>query len=228
MNLSDQVVLYNGIYWPKTDTNGEQVTPTYAPKASTAFNLMHITGHTPALIANLITNRNVIVQAGGNAGYYPKLYSQWFNHVYTFEPDPLNFYCLSQNCNTPNVHKFQACLGSKNECVGVFNTTTQLGHGGSHVSGEGFIPTFKIDQLNLHDCNLIHLDIEGYEEHALRGAEETIKRFKPIIVIEYYAPWLNRYNSNIDIIDAFLHTLDYKFVSAIDASNDRVYKYVGA
>ena len=41
-------------------------------------------------------------------------------------------------------------------------------------------------------------------------------------------PWLNRYNSNIDIIDAFLLTLEYKFVSTIDASNDRVYKYGGA
>jgi len=226
-NFANDVICYNGIYWPKKDTNGEELTSTYAPKASTAFNLMHITGHTPEIISNLTTTKNVIVQAGGNAGYYPKLYSQWFSHVYTFEPDPLNFYCLSLNCNTPNVHKFQTCLGSKNECVGVFNTTISLGHGGTHVSGTGYIPTLMIDQLNLPDCNLIHLDVEGYEENVLHGAEQTIKKYRPVIVIEYYPPWLNRYNTNIDKIDAFLLTLGYKFNSSIDASNDRVYKYAG-
>lgn len=225
--LDKQIVCYQGVYWPIKDKHDKKVTETSAPKEGTAYNLMHLTGHTPQLIADLVENKNVLVQAGGNAGYYPKLYAQLFNEVYTFEPDPLNFFCLSLNCNVPNVHKFQACLGDKNECVNVFNATTTLGHGGSHVQGSGTIPTMMIDQLNLNDCSLIHLDIEGYEEHALRGAKETINRFKPVIVIENCGEWLKRYDTDIDKIDTFLKELSYKFQDKVDASNDRIYKFVG-
>ena len=31
---------------------------------------------------------------------------------------------------------------------------------------------------------MIHLDIEGFEGFALLGAEETVKRSKPVIVLE--------------------------------------------
>lgn len=44
---------------------------------------------------------------------------------------------------------------------------------------------YRIDDLGLEECDLIHLDIEGYEEKALEGAIETIKKFKPTIVTEH-------------------------------------------
>lgn len=223
--LDKQITCYHGVYWPTLDTGNKIITETHADQNTTAYNLMFITGDIPGIISELVKDKNVIIQAGGNAGYYPKLYAQYFKHVYTFEPDPLNFYCLNLNCNVPNVYKFQACLGDSNDCVNVNNATESLGHGGSHVNGEGHIPTIKIDQLNLHECNVIHLDVEGYEEHALRGAKETIKRCKPVIVIEDYAPWLARYNSNLQIVEGFLKELNYGFHHKIK-NNDRVYTHL--
>lgn len=41
-----------------------------------------------------------------------------------------------------------------------------------------------IDSLNLDSCDVIHLDIEGYETNALRGAMKTIQKYKPLIVLE--------------------------------------------
>ena len=49
--------------------------------------------------------RRMILQAGGNCGMYPKLLSKMFNLVYTLEPDPLNFFCLTSNCPETNVIK---------------------------------------------------------------------------------------------------------------------------
>jgi hypothetical protein len=43
---------------------------------------------------------------------------------------------------------------------------------------------YRIDDLNLPSCDLIHLDVEGYEAAALQGAIETIKKFKPVVIIE--------------------------------------------
>ena len=46
----------------------------------------------PKKIAECCKERNLVIQAGGNAGYYPKQYSKLFNTVVTFEPDHRNFY----------------------------------------------------------------------------------------------------------------------------------------
>ena len=43
--------------------------------------------------------RKLIIQAGGNAGLYPKLYSTMFEKVITFEPDHRWFVCLINNCS---------------------------------------------------------------------------------------------------------------------------------
>jgi hypothetical protein len=49
---------------------------------------------------------------------------------------------------------------------------------------DGFIPTFTIDSLNLNSCDAIQLDIENAEYDALIGAEQTINKFRPIIILE--------------------------------------------
>jgi len=48
----------------------------------------------------------------------------------------------------------------------------------------GDVVMCTIDSLNLEKCDLIHLDIEGYEGKALLGAANTIQKFKPVIIIE--------------------------------------------
>ena len=142
----------------------------------------------PALKQGLQTNVSkfdVCVQAGGACGMYPRLLSQLFSVVYTFEPDPLNFHCLTNNCQSPNIIKINTALGGRNELVSI-----QHGHesnlGTHRITGNGtrIIPTFAIDQLELEQCDLIQLDVEGYEENVLSGAMNTISRFKPVVVIE--------------------------------------------
>ncbi len=50
--------------------------------------------------------------------------------------------------------------------------------------GAGDIPTIRIDDLELPDLAFFKLDIEGYEARALRGAEQTLLRFKPLVMFE--------------------------------------------
>jgi hypothetical protein len=82
--------------------------------------------------------------------------------------------------------------------------------GGVHVNGEGHIPTIRIDDLNLTDCNLMQLDVEGYELNALLGAAKTIDKFKPVLCVEFCEKWLNRYSANFNDIYQLLGTLGYK------------------
>ncbi len=170
----------------------------------------HFTG-----IQDLVTDWSICVQAGGNQGMYPKLLSQHFKHVYTFEPDPLNFHCLVNNCQSDNIYKMQAALGettglARVERAGMHNT-------GCHTvstEGECYVPMVTIDSLKLPSCGLFQLDLERYELHALKGALETIARCKPVIQCEC---------GNDDILN-LLRPFGYEVVATSKA--DTFYKVV--
>ncbi|MGE5133993.1 MAG: FkbM family methyltransferase [Gemmatimonadota bacterium] len=46
------------------------------------------------------------------------------------------------------------------------------------------VPRVTIDSLGLADVRFIKMDIEGHEAAALRGAEQTIKRDSPLLLLE--------------------------------------------
>jgi FkbM family methyltransferase len=174
-----------------------------------------------------IKNHRVMVQAGGNCGYILSTFIEHFDHVYTFEPDPINFYCLTNNVEALHVTKIQACLGLDRQTV----QTEQLNRkgrlrdiGGVHVTGTGYTPTIAVDDLNLPYCDLIQLDVEGYELNALRGAINTIKQHKPVLCIEFHEPWLERYKATSDMLVELLETLEYQQVDSYAADRIFVHK----
>lgn len=129
------------------------------------------------------------IQAGGNLGIYPKRLAEVFRTVYTFEPAADSFAMLMHNAPEPNIIKFQASLGDARRLVGLRRTRRDGSIGPNHegisyVHGDGVIPTLRIDDLCLPVCDLIYLDLEGYELFALRGAGETIARCRPVIAVE--------------------------------------------
>ncbi len=178
----------------------------------------------PNHVARLMTGeKNLVIQAGGNAGLYPLLYSKTFKNVITFEADPIWFHCLTQNCTAPNVTAYNAAVGSSNEGVSVvFNTEIKNGTenwGAKRVELGGETPQMTIDELNV-DPDLIHLDIEGFEGEALVGATETIKRCKPMIVLETNDSG-DKYGWPLQRIEDMLKTWGYKPI--MDWHHDKAY-----
>lgn len=166
------------------------------------------------VIEQHVTDRRTCVQAGGNQGMYPRLLSYMFSNVYTFEPDPLNFYCLTFNCQEDNIFKMQAALGAETGMARVNRIT--MHNTGCHTvatDGECYTPMLTIDSLNLPHCGYFQLDIECYEIAALQGAVETIARCKPVIQCE---------NGNENITN-FLSEFGYEVVGTSKA--DTIYKY---
>lgn len=142
-------------------------------------------------IRNYVKRYNVVVQAGGNQGMYPRLLANMFNQVYTFEPDAMNFQCLAQNCPMENIIKIQAALGQHS---GTFCSVEQASNTNTGMHkvkiSDGIVPVMSIDSLNLSRCDLLMLDLEQFEIHAIRGALQTIQRCKPVIFIERPTPEL--------------------------------------
>jgi len=125
---------------------------------------------------------DVAVQAGGNCGVWPEAMGLKFKTVYTFEPDPVNFRCLCSNAPAENIIKLNAALGFGRGTIGL--TSRPDNCGALQVDGAGSIPTLRIDDLGLGDCDLIYLDIEGFELPALMGAAVTIGLHRPVIAVE--------------------------------------------
>lgn len=140
---------------------------------------------------------------------YPRLFSQYFSTVYTFEPDPLNFHCLAANCSVPNIIKIQGAVGEDRAPISM-HRLTDTNVGMHRVLQGGNIPQFKIDDLCLETCDLIQLDIEGYEIHALRGAAGTINRHRPTIVVENDNQMITDFLAQYDI-----HKVDTSFMDTI-------------
>ena len=134
-------------------------------------------------IKKYVKDFDCVIQAGGNQGMYPLLLAKMFKVVYTFEPDPLNFHCLVNNCQHDSIVKFNAALAEKNKMIHV--NRGSLTNTGTHTVGDGgYCVALSIDSIPFDKVDLIHLDLEGYENNAIRGSLKTIEKFKPVILAE--------------------------------------------
>lgn len=134
--------------------------------------------------ARHVTERRIAIQAGANCGVWPKWLGGAFGRVYAFEPDPFNFVAFASNCPEPNIVKLQAALGDTHGLIAVRRLIDNAGASWVERADVGLVPTLRIDDLGLEVCDLIALDVEGMEGPALVGAEETIRRARPIVLFE--------------------------------------------
>jgi len=196
--MENLIELVDGFYWPKTG-------------GKSCREITIIRRGTPESISKYCKNFNIVITAGGNVGYYAKIYAKIFKKVYTFEPDTINFQCLTLNVTEKNVIKTHGALGNNNEKIGLSTHCDDCG--AWRVTGSGDIQTYKIDDLNLQELNLIALDVEGFEVEVLKGAINSINKFRPIISAEI---------DHINCSD-FLVGIGYKKIDEING--DYVFKY---
>jgi FkbM family methyltransferase len=134
-----------------------------------------------------VKNKNTVVQAGGNCGLYARFYGNYFNTVYSFEPNPDNFSCLRLNCSDTKYHLYNVALGEKFGKAELYFPKKKFKNAGAwkiQLNDSGYVDVITIDSLNLDSCDLMHLDVEEFEPYVLRGALETIKKFNPVIILE--------------------------------------------
>lgn len=129
----------------------------------------------------------LVVQAGGNTGMWPHHMKTFFDAVHTFEPEPRLFQCLDLNCDIKGIYRYQCALGARPSRVSLEFPETRRNLGATCIrpeDGYGEIPMGTIDEFMFDACDLIQLDIEGYEPLAIQGAAETIARFRPVLMLE--------------------------------------------
>lgn len=138
-----------------------------------------------------VSKFDVVIQAGGNMGVWPWVMAKTFGQVHSFEADPSIYPYLMKNTEgVKNITATLAALWDTNDETVSMKYETPDNLGAQYIKfAPGEVKTLKIDTFmrwhkSVDACDLIYLDIEGAEMGALRGAVETIQKFKPTIVVE--------------------------------------------
>jgi FkbM family methyltransferase len=92
----------------------------------------------------------------------------------------------------------------------------------SHCGGVGYlttdgggtaVPTVALDELidrgQLTAPHLIKIDIEGAEVAALRGAQRTLRRFRPVLIVEYNRATARRAGTSVEELDDLIASFGY-------------------
>lgn len=130
--------------------------------------------------------KRVAIDVGGHVGLWSFYLASMFERVLAFEPVAEHRACFAENTKgLTNITLYPYALG---EVEGTASIHTSIGSSGdSYVDGEGDIPVRVLDAeidgaaLNI---DFIKADCEGFELFALKGAEQTIRRCKPVIIVE--------------------------------------------
>lgn len=142
--------------------------------------------------------RRICLDVGAHVGLWAMWLVKWFDHVHSFEPVPrfADIYPHNVHMNRASLHRF--ALGEREGEVAISIPLDMTGN--SHVAipdrnpdrrdGHGPIDQVfgvslkALDSLGLRDVDFIKIDVEGYELPVVKGAAETIRSWRPNIVVE--------------------------------------------
>lgn len=133
--------------------------------------------------------RRVAVDVGANLGWWAYHLAQNFDFTLCFEPMPLYAECLM--LNMPDGRHWQiepAALGGGFEEEAPFVVDRDR-PGRSHLAaqaeaGDIRVPVRTLDSYQLPHLDLLKIDVEGFERNVLFGGKHTIRRYRPMVVLE--------------------------------------------
>lgn len=160
---------------------------------------------------------NTVLDIGAWCGTWSAEFAPYCKKIYAIEPDRTHVECLLKNLSyLDNIELLDYAVGDVETTVSLTNDDfTQA----RRVYPIGNILMKTVDSFQFEDVDLIKIDVEGYEMNVLRGAKDTLKNCK-FLMIE-----LNnnskKYNSSNAEIEKYLQ--DLGFTILIDKWPDKVF-----
>lgn len=166
------------------------------------------------LLSEFIKDGDHVIDLGANYAYYVERMSRLVGskgRVFGFEPIPFTYEVCSlvvKKLRLKNVDLFPFASGNANETLefrvpkldfgGISAGQSHLSKRNNEMEGKENYYAFKDEELvkcqavtiddylfsKLNNLSFVKIDIEGAEYFALQGMEQTIKKFKPVILVE--------------------------------------------
>jgi FkbM family methyltransferase len=139
--------------------------------------------------------------------------------VHSFEPQRIIYYQLCTNVfinGLDNVYCHNEAIGNVDDFVMIekpnyFESTKMVNFGGAEIVKENgdLIPIKRLDSYDFKDVVFIKIDVQGYESFVIDGAEETIKKHRPYLFVEFEDHLLQKQGTSEIELKAKIEALGY-------------------
>lgn len=161
---------------------------------------------TAELFTILAAGSRVAFDVGANIGCTALLLSHLAKQVHAFEPSSSTHHFLAMNTRqVGNVTTHCIGLGAKPKFTELTFAANNRSGGfvsegtatpGGHVTERIEVRTLDkvVKHYGITDIDFIKLDVEGFELEVLKGAVETLRRYRPVVTLEMNHWCLNAFH----------------------------------
>ena len=181
------------------------------------------------LLKKIIIPETDTIDIGVYRGVYSYEMAKYSKMVHAFEPNPIIFKDIELNLGKiiKNINLYNFALSDKENKVLLkvpirnknydksnYEEYFQMGRATIHEQNVmGDIETFEIKSKKLDNftfsnrISFIKIDVEGHEMSVIKGAENTIKQYKPTLLVE-----IEEKHSKQKVLDSinYINSLGYK------------------
>ncbi len=162
-----------------------------------------------AFFVDYVGDGDVVFDVGANVGHYTRMLGdgvQPGGEVHAFEPAEKPYQCLVRNTleRASSIRRNRFALSSEggsreiylgsgnNEALNSFGEPFGIGESkdGNYASETVWMMTLDsyVDTYEVGRIDLITIDVEGWEEHVVRGGVATLLKLHPVLLLEYCSP----------------------------------------
>jgi FkbM family methyltransferase len=129
-----------------------------------------------------VRKADVAVDIGAHCGLWSRMMAGTFKKVYAFEPVPIHREAFEKNVKG-DYELFPFACGDRNGEIRIKRVSTSSGCSNVDLAGDVRVKMVRVDDYLDTACDFLKVDVEGYEELALRGARKLLNT-KPVVIVE--------------------------------------------
>jgi FkbM family methyltransferase len=162
---------------------------------------------------------STVIDVGAHVGFFTERFARWVGpegRVIALEPEPVNFGRLGRRLHRTGLASRVAALNAAAvESSGGYFLRVDPTHPGDHQLASAGLPVagmaldHLIERADRRAVSLMKIDVQGAEARVLAGATETIRRFRPSLLVEVDDGRLRRQGSSAERLLETLAALGY-------------------
>jgi FkbM family methyltransferase len=164
------------------------------------------------IFEKFVNKNSVVIECGCHIGVHTVKLASLCKKLYAFEPMPNTHKVLAKNIRLNGIQNtilYQKGVADKPGMT-KYAWSIQGNPGGSGLANNPMgVPSWcppmnedvpveltTIDSMDLDQLDFMKIDVEGYEPLVIKGAINTIKKYKPVIIMEI---WISHDTTRSDL-----------------------------
>lgn len=176
-----------------------------------------------AAVRDLVRPGMNVIDVGADVGYYTLLFAALAapGTVVAFEPIPACRQMCQGNLTRngiQNVRLLEFALGNEERTAVLRDplNTSRIDLGAQSASESDLeVRIHRFDDLGAEflpgKVDFVKIDVEGAEHEVLRGMEATIRRHRPVLLIEVHGTMLPQFGSSKSMLAGYLASMGYSW-----------------